>query len=98
MGRGASLGAPSVASLFLCATVLFCSPLCNSISIISSNLARFPMSLQASPASLGAATGPLRLRGGGLPFRYVDGWNEITIKMPIAENIKARDIVYNLTP
>lgn len=40
----------------------------------------------------------LRLRGGGLPFRYQDNWNEIVIKMPIDEGIKGKDITYKLTP
>lgn len=40
----------------------------------------------------------LRLRGGGLPFRYTDTWSEIVIRMPIDENIKGKDIVYKLTP
>jgi hypothetical protein len=40
----------------------------------------------------------MRLRGGGLPYRYHDTWTESTIKMPIAENIRARDIIFKLTP
>jgi hypothetical protein len=40
----------------------------------------------------------LRLRGGGLPFRYQDSWAEIVIKMPIDEGIKGKDISYKLTP
>ena len=40
----------------------------------------------------------LRLRGGGLPFRYQDNWSEIVIKMPIDEGIKGKDITYKLTP
>jgi len=41
---------------------------------------------------------PLRLRGGGLPFRYEDSWKDITVRMPIEDAIKGRDIVYKLTP
>ncbi len=59
-----------------------------------------------APALRGAAPGVatvnaprgLRLRGGGLPFRYQDSWSEIVIKMPIDEGIKGKDIVYKLTP
>ena len=40
----------------------------------------------------------LRLRGGGLPFRYEDSWKDMTIRMPIEDNIKGRDIVYKLSP
>ena len=45
--------------------------------------------LKASPA--------MRLRGGGLPFRYQDSFSEIVIKMPIDENIKGKDVNYKLT-
>ena len=44
---------------------------------------------KASPA--------MRLRGGGLPFRYQDSFSEIVIKMPIDENIKGKDVNYKLT-
>ena len=40
----------------------------------------------------------MRLRGGGLPYRYQDTWSETVIKMPIDENIKGKDIAYKLTP
>ena len=40
----------------------------------------------------------MHLRGGGLPFRYQDTWTETTVKMPISDSIKARDIVFKLTP
>jgi hypothetical protein len=61
-----------------------------------------PLSLRGvSPGTAAAeAVAPrgLRLRGGGLPFRYQDTWNEVVIKMPIDENIKGKDVVYKLTP
>ncbi len=40
----------------------------------------------------------LNLLGGSLPFRYYDSWSDTTIKMPIAANVKARDVVFKLTP
>ncbi|EKX35145.1 cyclophilin ABH, partial [Guillardia theta CCMP2712] len=40
----------------------------------------------------------LRLRGGGLPYRYQDNWSDIVVRMPIDEPIKSKDIHYKLTP
>eukprot|EP00961_Rhodomonas_salina_P092383 1243004-Rhodomonas_salina.1 len=49
--------------------------------------------------SLSALNGlSLRLRGGALPFRYEDSWKDMTVRMPIEDGIKGRDVVYKLTP
>ena len=96
-GRGAALLAPAMPLLLLSILVLFSSPLCHSSSLIPSPFAPAAAPLRPSSAPRAEVAG-LRLRGGGLPYRYTDGWNEVTVRMPIAENIKARDIVYALTP
>jgi len=64
----------------------------------SSSGAAAPQSGLLSSSSLLQPRSALRLRGGGLPFRYTDSWSEIVIRMPIDENIKGKDVVYKLTP
>ena len=82
-----------------CTRALTFQSLCQAASV---PYAPAPLSLRGvSPGTVAAeAVAPrgLRLRGGGLPFRYQDTWNEVVIKMPIDENVKGKDVVYKLTP